>query len=198
VGEIKDEQTPEPGNTIAITDEINNFVKQFYTPEICTPRTKENINVIRPNFVKDLEQGSQDIKGQWTQDNDRFIDPLSDAKEYQITDVEGYKLIGKIGTITYPCFTYGYGQTFTVKGSVDQQKQEEKENAKKAQELGLNQSQYFVVDPNNTMLTLEDIDSKMVDYGKLQSTAEIKDAATKAMNVSNWTPNMGPNLPGTQ
>jgi hypothetical protein len=174
VGSITNKQVSVPGTLSPESDELNNFVKQMYMPNICTPRAKETVQSIRPNFTIDLTKTSSDIKGPY---NLLAGQPFSEKSDIQITDSKGYSLIGNVGQPPY--FTFGYGKKFDLTYQNTVYKNNVAENAAKANKLDPTSNNLFI-DANNVMLTLDDTASRMIDWSE---SADIQTAASKALKI---------------
>lgn len=164
VGEIKDEQIPISGNSIA--DETN-FSKQIFMPNVCTPRAKEHIDIVQPNFAIDLDKKKSDILSKWELKNDSHIDPIT-LEEFQITDPSGFKIIGKIGGSEI-YLHYGYYDKLSSSGSLENNEYRsynfnlKSKDAEKALKMSV-ENNILEIDPNNTMLEdLDTIGAKLVD-----------------------------------
>jgi hypothetical protein len=176
VGEVKDEQTPILGDSIAEPDDVNNFVKQMAMMNVCTPRAQEHVEIVEPNFTIDLSKSGADARAEWNTVPDSHIDPES-GKEFQISDADGYEIIGKIGGDDI-YLRYGYGIKLNAQGTMvdtspmtETQTQSEKK-AEKALSLAVVTND-LKVDPNNNSIdTLDSLDSLLIDYGNKKSAPE--------------------------
>lgn len=176
VGALEDRQVAEPGKSNAAPIENNNFVKQIFSPSICTPRTKEHIEIVEPNFTINVNKTKSQTQGQWKTFSDAVAE--KDKEEFQISDSDGYEVIGQIGSEPY--VTYGYKEELSSKNSIDTttNKTEASDSASKALTLDVKKNE-LVVDPNNSIVTLDDINSRMEDYGSTGS----KNSASKAQGI---------------
>jgi hypothetical protein len=179
VGEVKDEQIPVLGESIAEPDETNNFVKQLSMTTVCTPRAKEHQNIVQPDFTIDLSKTSSDILSEWQITKDAHVDPTT-GKEFQITDNKGYEIIGQIASndpaTGKPYLSYGYFDKLSTTGA-QEQKTEKQTKASKALTLDISTNS-LKIDPNNDALTLDSIGAQLIDYGSSKS------APSKANNMS--------------
>ena len=174
VGSITNKQVSEPGTSNAEPNALNNFVKQMYMPNVCTPHAKETVQIVQPNFVIDLTKTSSDVKGPYDLLTGQ---PFSENTDIQITDAKGYRLIGTVGQP--PHFAYGYGQKFDSTNSIKQSKNTQNSAAEQANSLDPTSNQLFV-DPNNIMFTLDDANSRMIDWSE---STESSTAASKALKI---------------
>jgi len=175
VGEVTDEQTITLGDSLAEPTEFNNFVSQISMPTVCTPRAKEHIDIVEPSFAIDLTKVEADKQGTWQTFSDAVVEP-NEGKEFQITDLNGYEIIGQVGIPPY--ITYGYGKEYTATGTIEDIEVliNSKTNAQKALSMDVQKMQ-LKIDPNNVMYTLDSTTGKMISYGTS------KDAAEKAQSM---------------
>jgi len=174
VGEIKDEQITIIGGSISEPNELNNFVKQVSMPSICTPRAKEHVSIVEPAFAINLE----DIKekfGTWEKFTDIIVP--NEEGEFQITDYEGFEVVGQVGDVPY--ITYGYGLKYDSKGLIVEDSEIIKQSKSTAVRDMEPQEMQLTVDPNNVMFTLDSETGKMVLFG---------DKADPAKNAQNAAP----------
>jgi len=170
VGEVTDEQFTVIGNSIAEPNETNNFVKQVSMPSICTPRAKEHVQVIQPEFSIDLTKVSSDKTGTW-QTFSNIIAGSNGKTEYQLTDTNGYEIIGQVGLPPY--ISYGYGKTYTSKGTIEDLIDYEEANSAAHKTLSMNpQNMQLEIDPNNVMYTIDSSTGKMISYGSKTDAAQ--------------------------
>lgn len=175
VGEIKDEQITIVGDSIAEPNEVNNFVKQVSMPSICTPRAKEHISIVEPSFTVDLSDNKEKF-GEWKKYNDIPIE-YNTKGDFEITNYEGYEVIGQIGDAPY--VTYGNGLEYSpesliksktqtqdfspVSGKKLTEKEQAKIDAQRALMMDI-QNMQLVVDPNNVMYTLDSETGNMISF----------------------------------
>jgi hypothetical protein len=172
VGELKDEQEPELGSSNCEPNETNNFIKQTYSPTVCTPRAQQHLSIVQPNFTIDLSKKRSDTQGEWKTFSGATAEP--DKKNFQISDSSGYEIIGQIGEEPY--VSYGYGTQWNY----DSKLQESIASQDKKVPLTMDISNSTLrVSPNNSMLTLDDENSKMIDFGKSDAIS----AAQKAQQL---------------
>jgi hypothetical protein len=170
VGGLTDEQVTTPGTSIAQPNANNNFVTQLSMPTVCTPRAQEHVSVVQPNFAVDLEQISTETFGDWQLGQQQRVDPVTGKGQFQITDKDGYELIGQIGELPY--ISYGYGLSFSPESTIEQPLSEALSSAAAkgaAQAISLNVADNnLIISPNNVALTLDSEASQnaqMIDYG---------------------------------
>jgi hypothetical protein len=175
VGEVTDDQIITLGDSIAEPNGTNNFVKQVSMPSICTPRAKEHVEIVEPSFAIDLSKVQADKVGTW-QTFSGALAELGNENEFQLTDLEGYEVIGQVGLPPY--ISYGYGKTYTATGTIEDSPSSEITNTAAHKSLTMDpQNMQLEIDPNNVMYTLDSSTGKMVSYG-----SEI-DAASKAQKM---------------
>jgi hypothetical protein len=184
VGQVTDGQVTTSGTSIAEPNANNNFVTQLSMPSVCTPRAKEHVSVVQPNFAIDLSQTSTETFGDWQLSNQQQVD-LTTGNEFQVTDAKGYELIGQIGEEPY--ITYGYGLEFSADSTIEQPLSEKLSTAAAtgaAQALSLNVvDNTLIVSPNNVAFTLDseaDNNAQMIDSGNTGPA----NSAAKAQTLS--------------
>jgi hypothetical protein len=184
VGETKGEQTVVSGTSDAEPNEINNYIKQIYTPTVCSPRTKQTVDVVKPNFAIDLSQISSDTMGKW----ERFSDVKADVEkgEIQLTNEEGFEIVGatsikvtegkttKIIRGSELDFCFAKGLVLNENGMILQENKTSTNAANQANVMKISDRD-LVINANNTARTLEEIKQKI-------------DNATKASIAQNLTP----------
>jgi hypothetical protein len=159
IGELTDGQISVLGGSNSEPNSVNNFVKQISMPSICTPRAKEHVAIVEPNFTIDLTKTKSDVIGEWHSFTEAVAEP--DKNNFQLTDDKGYEIIGQVGQAPY--VTYGYKTS--LQNDLFQQNQTEKQKAsEKALSMDVKNST-LTVSPNNATLALDDENSKMVDFG---------------------------------
>jgi hypothetical protein len=170
VGGLTDEQVTTPGTSIAESNTTNNFVTQLSMPSVCTPRAKEHVSVVKPNFAIDLSQISSMPFGDWQLSTGQEVDPTSATGQFQVTDADGYELMGQMGAEPY--ISYGYGLRFSANSTIDQPLSNalsSKAAIGAAQALKLKvENNSLVINPNNVAWTLDSEASqgaKMIDSG---------------------------------
>jgi hypothetical protein len=163
VGEIKDEQISTVGNSNFVPDETNNYIKQASTMSICSSKVKDSVT-LEANFPKDLTKISSDLIGGYEIISDVKIEELS--KDFQITDSNGYEVIGKIGGSDM-FMHYGYYDNFTENSTIESKKSVDviRTASVKALSIDVVNSQ-LEINPNNEIITLDSIESRLVDFGK--------------------------------
>jgi hypothetical protein len=175
VGELKDGQVATLGTTISEPNGTNNFVKQLAMKSVCTPRAKEHVDVVEPNFTIDLTKISSDVLSEWRLDHDAHVDPSTgteySARQFQTSDKDGYEIIGQITSSdpdTGPPFvSYGYFDKLKSDGTADKSAKTSS-SAMKALVLDI-KTNNLEIDPNNAGLTLDSIGVQLVDYGSRTS-----------------------------
>lgn len=182
VGEISDDQVIQLGSSIAEPNEVNNFVKQVSMPSICTPRAKEHVSIVAPIFAEDLSKIIADKDGDWSTFSG-VVDPSENKTEFQLTDSSGYEIIGQAGMPPY--ITYGYGKSYTSKGTIEDEfnlnfdyvinklklgDDDSLTKALKALKMDVDNMQ-LEIDPNNVMFTLDSSTGKMISYGNKKDAA---------------------------
>jgi len=179
VGEIKSTQDTIQGTSNVQSDNVNNFVKQMYSPDICTPRAKERVNIVQPNFAIDMTKKQTDPISDWKMLRDIKVDQSSYAnQDIQISDAEGYEIIGRTSKI----YDFGLSLVLNEKGKIidndeipsSAQITEAKTKAMKA----IEQSS-LVVNPNNNEFTLDQINNSMLIISN-------PDAKAKAQGLSDF------------
>jgi hypothetical protein len=175
VGEVNDEQIVMLGDSIAEPNETNNFVKQVSMPSICTPRAKEHVEIVEPSFAVDLSKVQSDKLGTWQVFTNSVAEP-GNENEFQLTDIQGYEVIGQVGLPPY--ISYGYGKTYTATGTIEDSRDTQEVDTAANKSLKMSpQNMQLEIDPNNVMYTLDSTTGKMISYGGKT------DAATKAQKM---------------
>lgn len=173
VGEIKDEQVTIIGDSISEPNELNNFVKQVSMPSICTPRAKEHVAIVEPDFAINLDNIKEKF-GTWEKFTDIIV-PNDDGK-FQVTDYEGFEVVGQVGDVPY--ITYGYGLKYDSKGIVVEDPEIVKQSKSTTIRDMKPQDMQLTVDANNVMYTLDSETGNMVLFG------DNVDAAKNAQNAA--------------
>jgi hypothetical protein len=155
VGEEKSIPIITEGSSQAEPVDNNNFVKQLFTPNICTPKAKEVVSAVKPNFAFDISKISSDPISDWQSLRNISVDQSS-KKDIQITDEEGYELVGQ---------KYDFGRKLSISsiGKLNDKLQtiNSKWKASQAIQFDIEKSQ-MEQNPNNTAYTLDQTENKML------------------------------------
>jgi len=188
VGEIIDDQVPIQGTSVAEPIDDNNFVKQMYFPNICTPKAIKPNAVVKPNFTVNVAKTIADKTANWqTVSSDQTLAQTKNVNMksvaviqngMKISDKYGYELIGVNSSL------FDFGESITITGSAVDTTGSPLTSTREKASAAVNFNEgdnKLTANPDNKSLTLDQIENTMLVIGAQDTNSK----ATGLNNVNN-------------